>query len=386
MLLNELKVSNLLSFGPGGMALPLRPLNVLIGPNGSGKSNLIEVISLLQSAPRHLAAPVRESSGIAEWLYKGERRPTARVEVLVNNPIGQMALRHVLAFTQAANRFDLVDERIENETSFDGHADVYFYYRFQNNRPVLNVKGEQRFLQREDIDPEKSILSQRKDPDQYPEITYLGEQFEMIRIYREWTFGRYTIPRQPQKADDRNDLLAEDCRNLGLVLNRLRRDGQVKRAILEGLKQLYDGIEDFDISIEGGTVQVFLQESGFTIPATRLSDGTLRYLCLLTLLCDPSPPPLICIEEPELGLHPDLLPTLADLLVEASGRTQIIVTTHSDILVDAMTEQPENVVVFEKHDGQTRAERLDTQKLSVWLEKYRLGDLWTRGELGGTRW
>ena len=133
-------------------------------------------------------------------------------------------------------------------------------------------------------------------------------------------------------------------------------------------------------------MQVFFHESGFTIPATRLSDGTLRYLCLLAILCHPSPPPLICIEEPELGLHPDLLPKLADLLVEASKRTQLVVTTHSDILVDAMTEHPEDVVVFEKHDGCTEAKRLDADHLSVWLEKYRLGDLWLRGEIGGTRW
>ena len=122
------------------------------------------------------------------------------------------------------------------------------------------------------------------------------------------------------------------------------------------------------------------------MPATRLSDGTLRYLCLLAILCDPDPPPVICIEEPELGLHPDILPKLADLLIEASQRTQLIVTTHSDILVDAMTDRPEAVVVCEKHNGCTRMRRLGKDKLAVWLEQYRLGQLWLKGELGGTRW
>ena len=161
---------------------------------------------------------------------------------------------------------------------------------------------------------DESILSQRKDPDQYPEITYLGQVYARIRQYREWSFGRYTVPRQPQKADQPNDFLEPDCGNLGLVLNRLRRDASVKHNILQNLQQLYGGIEDYDVSIEGGTVQVFFHESGFTIPATRLSDGTLRYFCLLTILCHPSPPPLVCIEEPELGLHPDIMPTLARLL------------------------------------------------------------------------
>jgi predicted ATPase len=131
---------------------------------------------------------------------------------------------------------------------------------------------------------------------------------------------------------------------------------------------------------------VFFTEDDYVIPATRLSDGTLRYLCLLAILCDPNPPPLICIEEPELGLHPDILPKVADLLRAASARTQIIVTTHSDILVDSMTDTPDAVVVCSKQHGETTLERLKPDDLREWLEKYRLGQLWMKGEIGGTRW
>jgi predicted ATPase len=131
---------------------------------------------------------------------------------------------------------------------------------------------------------------------------------------------------------------------------------------------------------------VFLHEGRFTVPATRLSDGTLRYLCLLAMLCHPNPPPLVCIEEPELGLHPDILPTVARLLREASERCQLIVTTHSDVLVDAMTDTPEAVQICEKHEGATVLRRLSAVDLQPWLERYRLGELWTSGELGGTRW
>ena len=152
------------------------------------------------------------------------------------------------------------------------------------------------------------------------------------------------------------------------------------------LSDLYEGLSDYDISIEGGTVQVPFTEGEFTIPATRLSDGTLRYLCLLAVLCDPDPPALICIEEPEIRLHPDILPKVADLLVEASERTQLVVTTRSDMLIDASREYPESVLVCEKHDGQTVVRRLDAAHLAPRLEKYRLGELWTRGDLGGTRW
>ncbi len=252
----------------------------------------------------------------------------------------------------------------------------------------MNLNGEQRGLKRETVELDQSILAQRKDPEQYPEITHLGQQYVGIRAYREWAFGRNTIFRVPQRADMRNDRLEEDFSNLGLFLNRMRRSPAAKREMLRYLHDLYDGVEDFDTIIEGNSVQVFFTEGRFaeSIPATRLSDGTLRYLCLLAILCDPNPPPLICIEEPELGLHPDILPKIADLLMEASQRTQLIVTTHSDILVDAMTERPEAVVVCEKRDGQTQMKRLAADDLGVWLEHYRLGELWTRGDLGGTRW
>ena len=386
MFLHNIKLQNLLSFGPDGIDLPLRDLNVLIGPNGSGKSNLIESISLLQSAPRLLASPVRDGGGISDWLWKGKSHCVATVEVIIDNPDGNIPLRHVMSITESSRRFELVDERIENKTPDVGETDVYFYYRYQNNHPVLNVKDGKRFLKREDVDPEQSIISQRKDPDQYPEITYLGEQYDKIRIYREWSFGRYTPPRLPQKADQRSDFLEEDFVNLGLVLSRLREEPRAKARILEMLDRLYPGIDDFGVRIEGNTVQVFFQEGDFTVPATRLSDGTLRYLCLLAILCHPEPPPLVCIEEPELGLHPDIMPTLAELLKDASTRTQLIVTTHSETLIDALSESPEDVIVCEKNEGSSVMRRLDAESLRTWLSDYGLGQLWRRGEIGGNRW
>lgn len=387
-LIAELKLTNLLSFGPDTDPIPLGPLNVLIGPNGSGKSNLIEAISLLQAAPVDLTRPVREGGGIRDWLWKGAARPaTACIEAVVSYPLGKSALRHRLAFTEGSGRFEIIDERIEDWQAARGHGKPYFYFGYEQGRPMLNIRGEggPRQLHREEIDAQRSILSQRKDPDQYPEVTYLGEAFGRIRIYREWSFGRYTPPRLPQPADLPNDSLSEDGRNLGLVLNRLRQDPQVKRQIVEHMAQLYDGLDDIDVKVEGGTVQVFLQEGSWTVPATRLSDGTLRYLALVAVLCDPRPP-LICIEEPELGLHPDVLPRLAAILRAASQNTQIIVTTHSDVLVDSLTDAPETIIVCEKHNGATTLKRLDPGALKPWLEKYHLGDLWTRGEIGGTRW
>jgi predicted ATPase len=122
------------------------------------------------------------------------------------------------------------------------------------------------------------------------------------------------------------------------------------------------------------------------IPATRLSDGTLRFLCLLVILLHPEPPPLICIEEPELGLHPDVLPVVSDLLKEAGERTQLIITTHSADLIDELSDMPEAVLVCEKIEGATQINRLNPEELSIWLKDYSLGKLWQRGDIGGNRW
>ena len=385
-LFRAVMLRGLLSFGPDTPALPLTNLNVLIGPNGSGKSNLIEVLALLRAAPGDLRAVIRRGGGVSEWIWKGNPKDVAAIDAVLSNPGGTQPLRHYFAFRAESQTFRLDDERIENERPYSGQSQPYSYYRYQHGRPVLNVSGVERRLEREYVEPDLSILAQRRDPESYPEISFLTDVYGKIRIYREWTFGRNAVFREPQKADMRNDRLEEDFSNLGLFLNRLRRSPKAKNAILTALRDLYDGLNDFDVSIEGGTVQVFFTEGDFTIPATRLSDGTLRYLCLLAILCDPEPPPLICIEEPELGLHPDILPKVADLLVGAAGNTQLIVTTHSDILVDAMTDQPEAVVVCEKHAGQTEMRRLDAGALGGWLEKYRLGQLWAKGQIGGTRW
>ena len=388
MFMHRIKLKNILSFGPDAQELELEPLNVLIGPNGSGKSNLIEVIGLLQAAPRELTAPIIAGGGVGNWIWRGEpRASSAQVEAVLNNPIGEQALRHSLAFAEKGSRFELTEERIANEEAYPGHDNPYIYFDFHHGRAVLNYKDEtRRDLRPEDLDPEQSVLAQRRDPDHYPVLTWLGDMYPRIRLYREWYFGRNAPPRLPQDTALPNDFLLEDGRNLGLMLNRLKREPTAKNRFLDALRQLYEGVVDFDVKLEGGTVQVILQEGNIIVPAIRLSEGTIRYLCLLAILCHPTPPPLICLEEPELGLHPDILPGLAELLREASERCQLIVTTHSDTLVDALTDTPESVVVCEKEKGQTRMKRLDKGDLSHWLEKYRLGELWTSGELGGNRW
>ena len=387
MLIRQVKVSGLLSFGTRGIDVTLNPLNVLIGPNGSGKSNLLEVFALLRSAPSNLPTPVKEMGGVREWLWKGPRPATeAEIEVLVEYPQGKQPLRHVLSIADHGGRFEVADERIENERPDRGKDTPYFFYRFQRGHPIINdLQETDRKLKRESVLPEESILSQVRDPERYPALAWLQTKYEQIRLFRNWSFGPNASLRKEQSTHGRSDFLNDGGENLALVLSNIRT--RVKRDLEESLRRLYEGIESVDVTIDGGNVLLFLEESGGReIPATRLSDGTLRYLCLLAILLHPDPPPLIAIEEPELGLHPDLIPQVAELLVRASARTQLVVTTHSRLLIEALGDDPSCVLVCEKHEGASQIERLDSQRLSAWLKEYSLGQLWSMGEIGGNRW
>jgi predicted ATPase len=399
--LQQVKLRNFLSFGPEPTALQCHALNVFIGPNASGKSNFLEALGMLARCPSDIQDTIRTGGGVQEWLWKGSATPPlASVEVEVESRRADMPLFYRLEFTQVGQRMEITDEVLENAKSFPGKDMPYFFYRFQRGHPVLNVhestkkegfqsEGHLRKLQAEDIDLKQSILSQRKDPQAYPEITHLGRDFARIRLYREWNFGRNTTPRLPQPADLPEDFLLEDASNLGLVLNDLQHQASSKNAILGYLKKFYEQVESYSVKVYGGTVQVYVHEKGTgspIIPATRLSDGTLRYLCLLAVLCHPTPPPVVCIEEPEIGLHPDMIATVAELLRGASRRTQLFITTHSDALVDALTDSPDAVIVCERGDNGTQLKRLEPDKLKDWLKRYSLGELWMKGEIGGARW
>ena len=392
-LLRTIRLENILSFGPSAPELPLEPLNVLIGPNGSGKSNLIEALSILQAAPGDVQTPIRKGGGASHWLWKGvSTSPTATVGVTVDYSGFSLPIRYRLLFTETGARFELKEEEIGILLPVKAApARLSLRYHFRGGRPVVNVRGEtgtQLQLKREDVTPDQSILSQRRDPDKYPEITYLSREFESISFYREWNFGRSAPPRVPQQPDLQQDRLLEDASNLGLVLSDVMNRPGAKDRIVERMRDFYPSFRDVNATVGGGTVQIFFLEDGlqYAIPATRLSDGSLRYLCLLSILCHPTPPPVICIEEPEVGLHPDIIPEVAKLLVEASNRSQLFVTTHSDVLVDALSDTPEAVIVCEKVDGATQLRRLSAEELGPWLEDYRLGELWSRGRFGGNRW
>ena len=389
--IHRLKLQNFLSYGNEADSIELQPLNVLIGRNASGKSNLIEALEILKATPTDLMAPIRKGGGISDFLWKGGKEsPNALIDATLEPTEGLIPLHYQLSFTVSGQRVELVDETIENEQPEPGEEETDFFYRYQGGHPVIAIPTEiegqkKRSLRRETLSADQSVLSQRKDPEQYPQLTYLSNQFTKIGLYRDWQLGRNSPIRLPQKTDLPESPLLPDGSNLGLVLNNLQHK-LGSRILIETLKKFYEEAEELSIKIYGGTVQIFIREEGLIepIPATRLSDGTLRFLFLMALLLDPTPGPVICIEEPEIGLHPDILPMIAEMLVEASARTQLIVTTHSDALISALP--PESVLVCDRSDRGSELRRLDPDRLKKWLDNYTLGDLWRMGELGGNRW
>ena len=383
-LFQRIKAQNLLSFGPEGIDLELGPLNVLIGPNGSGKSNLLELIGLFKAAPRDLARPVRRGGGVRNWLWQGNQDASAIIRVDVSSPFGIEPLVHVLAFTEANQSFRVTNEQLYQIV--DGQVEYILQHSEEGRAAIRASAVESKPYQILDVAPSESILSQLRAPSLYPEFEFLSGTYNSLRLYRDWHFGLGIGLRRPQDIDVISRPMAESFANAGMFLNELRQHPRTKSKIIEKIRDIYDGVTDFELDFRGNTVQVYLTEDEYNVPATRLSDGTLRYLCLLAILLDPDPPPLIAIEEPELGLHPDLIPKMADLLVDASTRTQLVVTTHSEMLVDALHDRPDDIVVCEKHEGQTMMRRLSREKLAIWLEDYRLGDLWMSGQLGGVRW
>lgn len=368
--LERISSAGFLSYGFPGLRLQLKPLNVLIGPNGSGKSNLVAILGLLAAAPHDLARAFREGGGIVEWIWKGGTGGKGEDFSFVGLDFSfkDEILRYRIAVDDAA----AIQSRLEisSEMLAKGYGD-------ESNRLV-----DRRNLE---IPRGQSILAGLKDPEGYPELTYLGRQLSKIRLYRNWDLGRNSSIRRPQLADLPEDFLLDDGSNLALVLNDLENRPGIKRLLLGQLNRLYRRVENFTTKVQGGTVQIFFHEEGLRqpVPASRLSDGTLHYLCLLSILCHPDPPPLICIEEPEVGLHPDIIPEVAKLLIDASQRTQLVVTTHSEMLVSALSEVPESVIVCERGDNGTELQRLEHEKLKEWLENYRLGELWSMGEIGG---
>lgn len=315
----------------------------------------------------------------SDWIWHGaSERFSARIDAVLKETGSHPQLNYGIEFMESEGRLEIVDEILRNAA--------------EEPRVVYGVNGisaspesvDHFVSSYEATNSQHSIFSQIKDYKNHSEITETGERFKNIQIHREWLLGCSSPVRAPQSANLPTDVLLPQGANLGLVLNNLALRPEWE-CFNEWMTRFLPGYVRLNTVVFGGGVQIFVHEDGLSAPtpALRLSDGTLRFMSLLAILLNPGDSPLICIEEPEAGLHPDAMALIAELLIEAASKTQIIVTTHSESLVSELTAQAESVLVCGYGQEGTELRRLDSEKLRHWLDQYLLGDLWRMGELGG---
>jgi predicted ATPase len=358
MLLDRITLKNLLSFRHS--TIELGPLNVLIGENTAGKSNLIEAIGLLQSLPSDFRTAILRGGGAHFWIWLGAASPVAEIGFRTDG------VEYNLEFSEAFG-LQILNEKLFRE------AETYF------DRVRLSGFAP---------NPFESMFSANRNLNDPTPATRIGRQLDRIRIYREFQTGPRSGSRNGISTSQSGDHLSEAGDNLATVLQEL--DFRNLRERIAGyLNRLSNRIGDVRVRLDGAIAKAYVREKGLLemLPSSRMSDGTLKFLCLVAVLLHPDPPPMICIDEPEQGLHPDAVQIVAELLRDASERTQIVVTTHSEALIDEFSDMPEAVLVCERdEENGTQCRRLSSERLQVWLEEYSLGKLWRKGELGGNRW
>jgi predicted ATPase len=215
---------------------------------------------------------------------------------------------------------------------------------------------------------------------------YVSEDIANYRVYHFHDTSRTASVKQPCKIDD-NRTLASDAANLAPMLKLFQAKHPNNFALIEGtIKQIapfFDGFVLEPLKANPEMIKLEWREKGSDdyMDGHSLSDGTLRFMCLATLLLQPDLPRLILLDEPELGLHPAAIQVLASLLRAASQRSQILLATQSVTLINQF--DPEDVVVADRQDGGTTFTRLSSETFSNWLDEYSIGELWEKNLIGG---
>jgi len=404
MMIDEITLTNMLSFR-GPTTVELGPLNVLIGANGVGKSNFVNAFGLLHSMPVSVEDAFIRLGGISEVLWGGRDKLKNERAIILEAVLSlasgwELPLRYRFEAIQGVSGLYISNEELEDVSVKPGSKGPAHYFTLETGRgeirrgfnPYAAAAGAEETEAWIRLGPNEGIAEGNKSLFQQfkggacNEIREVASRLERIQIHNCQDIGRRGDHRKPQSVDQRGDHLLPDASNLALVFNHLEKQG-VTHEIEQWMRRFNPAIKRISTVVEGRSIQVYFHEDHLAegIPATAASDGTLQFLALRCILLHPTPPPQVCIEEPEIGLHPDAIALLARLLEDASERMQIIISTHSDRLVSCFSHKPECVLVADRNDetGETELERLDGEQLAEWLKEYKLGKLWTKGEIGG---
>ena len=349
------------------MDLELRALNVLIGANGAGKSNLVSFFKMLNEMMAMRLQQYIGTTGRAQSILHFGPKVTpqivAQLEFEVDNGLDTYAMR---LFHAAGDTLVFADENLN------------FHQRGYPTPTSVSLGSGH----------DETRIGQKVDEGE-PTARVFKHLLDHCRVYHFHDTSPTARVRQFCYTDD-NRWLMPDAGNLAALLLRLREEngGEVYHRIVRTIRLVAPFFNDFvletaspnkrDIILnwrEKGSDQVFGPH--------QLSDGTLRAICLVTLLMHPEDelPDLIIVDEPELGLHPYALNMVATLFKKASHHTQILISTQSSSFLDNF--EPEDVVVVNREGKESKFVRPDGAKLEAWLEEYSLGEVWEKNVIGG---
>lgn len=353
---------------------PLRPLNVLIGANGAGKSNFIGVFRFLASlVGDDFPVDVQKWGGPNALLHYGSKvTPRMELDIQFSADVG---------FSGAyENGYRLTLEATQDNRLI-----------FSREEPTVHGSGFT-FPKVYKLGAGHDSARIRTDKDS-PSATVSGYVLDKLKIWRQYHFHDTSDMAAVKRTHAVNDnlRLKPDAANLAAYLRKLKTSKAWESSydrIVETIRRAAPFFGDF-VFRDDGSEYIELEWTERGRPDTPwkahvLSDGTLRFICLTTLLLQPVAllPDTVLIDEPELGLHPFAINLLAEMLKKVSERKQVIVSTQSVELLNAF--QPEDVVVVQREQDASVFKRLDEAELADWLaDDYGLGELWKRNILGG---
>lgn len=343
--------------------LELGKLNVFIGGNGSGKSNLISVFRFLREiVTQNLQGYTAVKGGADALLHLGQKRSRS-MSFKLDFVAGEVANSYRVSLTPKTDDSLL----IVSEKAY--YHDRRKYPEKPFDLPVSALSKESRLGEAEHICAKQAL-----------------QDLESYRVYHFHDTSDTAAVKLTADVDD-NRFLRPQAENLAPYLFWMRdKHPDHYRNIVETVRHIAPFFDDFQLQpsrLNESKIRLEWRERGSDayMNAHAFSDGTLRFICLVTLLTQPELPRLVLLDEPELGLHPAAITLLADLISSASERTQVIAATQSVSLVNRL--RPEDVWTVDRQDGPTTFRHLNSADMSQWLDDYALGDLWEMNVLGG---